>query len=126
MNYRWDHLLPSIVQRAKRVVPLMLLLLVAAGCDSDQFIIPPAEETMQVMSSLNLQCTGSSPTAIVIVDGSRLRTGPGTSHGALGLTYRGIQFAIRDVSDDGEWVELANDDGQSVWIHYELITVRCV
>lgn len=125
MNCRWNHLLPSIVQRAKRVAPLMLLLLVAAGCDSDQFIIPPTEEAMQAMASLNVQCTGSSPVAIVVADGARLRTGPGTSYGALGLTYRGIQFDIRDVSDDGEWVELASDAGRPVWIYYELITVKC-
>ena len=113
-------------KRAWLAGTLLLLLVAVAGCDSDKFLMPPANEEVMVMAAMGLNCQDGTATFQVNDTSVRMRTGPGLNYPAYGLIHFGESYAITDVSEDFAWVAFEREDSKTAWVYADLTLLTCM
>ncbi len=116
---------------------LLILGLGLAACNSANFIIPPAPEMAQdtmpeeaesmVAEAVVMAAAQSSLgcASVANQDGVRLRTGPGTGYGVLGLAYVNEALPMQGLSPDRNWVAVTAPSGTTGYIFAELTDTVC-
>lgn len=113
-------------RRAWLAGTLLLLLVAVAGCDSDRFVIPPADAKTMTMAAVGLNCQDGTASFQVDETSVRMRTGPGLDYPAYGLVHLGESYAVTDVSEDFAWLAFELEDGKTAWIYAELTRLVCM
>ncbi len=106
---------------------LLLLLAVMAGCDSEKFLMPPADDKVMVMAAMGLNCQYGGTSSFQVNELSvRMRTGPGLEYPAYGLIHLGQSYTVSDVSEDLAWIAFEREDGRTAWVYAELTLPVCL
>ncbi len=114
------------LKRAWLAGTLLLLLVVGGGCNSDRFVVPPADEEVMTMAAMGLNCQEGTPSFQVNEASVRMRTGPGLEYPAYGLVHLGESYAVMDISEDRDWVAFVMEDGRTAWIYADLTLLVCM
>ena len=121
INLRW-----SSLRRTWFAGLLLLLLVIMAGCDSDKFVMPAADEEVMTMVAMGINCQEGVASLQVNTESARVRTGPGVEFPAYGLAHLGEIFEVTDVSEDMTWIGYELEDDRTGWIYGELVLLFCM
>lgn len=135
MIYRKSHLTLLLVAL------LSLFVLTACGSDEDEPTptptktpVPVQAETLPSPTETPVPATAAQPATPAAADQPifglinatelNVRSGPGTNFDVVRTAAQGQRFALVDVSDDGAWVQLAENDVAIGWTSLEFVTVE--
>ena len=93
--------------------------------EAPEGVVPPVGEEAPAAPAGETAAPQDGPTvSIDAAAGVNARSEPSVDGEVLQIVPAGTTLPVIDVSDDGAWVQVTLEDGQSAWISTEVVTVE--